>query len=69
MKPITRISTRGYYDLSTGKTIKTNFFYLYPKKDFEKLIGSKDLTIMIHGFQNDKAGAIEKVVIAKNRLR
>lgn len=69
MKPITRISTRGYYDLSTGKTIKTNFFYLYLKKDFEKLIGSKDLTIMIHGFQNDKAGAIEKVVIAKNRLR
>ena len=25
MKQIPRISTRGYYDLSTGKTIKTNF--------------------------------------------
>ena len=69
MKPVTRISTRGYYDLSTGKTLKTNFYYLYPKKDFKKLIGSKELTIMIHGLQNDKAGAVAKVILAKNRLR
>ena len=69
MKPIPRISTRGYYDLTTGKTIKTNFYHLYPKKDFKKLIGSKELTIMIHGLQNDNAGAIAKVVLARNRLR
>ncbi len=69
MKPIPRISTRGYYDLTTGKTIKTNFYYLYPKKDFKKLIGSKELTIMIHGLQNDRAGAVAKVILAKNRLR
>ena len=69
MKPIPRISTRGYYDLGTGKTIKTNFYYLYPKKDFKKLIGSKELTIMIHGLQNDNAGAIAKVILARNRLR
>ena len=69
MKPVTRISTRGYYDLSSGKTLKTNFYYLYPKKDFKKLIGSKELTIMIHGLQNDRAGAVAKVVLAKNRLR
>ncbi len=69
MKPVTRISTRGYYDLSTGKTIKTNFYYLYPKKDFKKLIGSKELAIMIHGLQNDRAGAVAKVVLARNRLR
>jgi len=68
MKPVTRISTRGYYDLSTGKTLKTNFYYLYPKKDFKKLIGSKELTIIIHGLQNDRAGAVAKVVLAKNRL-
>ncbi len=68
MKPVTRISTRGYYDLSTGKTLKTNFYYLYPKKDFKKLIGSKELTIMIHGLQNDRAGAVAKVVLARNRL-
>jgi len=69
MKPVTRISTRGYYDLSTGKTLKTNFYYLYTKKDFKKLIGTKELTIMIHGLQNDRAGAVAKVVLARNRLR
>ncbi len=69
MKPIPRISTGGYYDLSTGKTIKTNFYYLYPKKDFKKLIGTKELTIMIHGLQNNNAGAVAKVLLARNRLR
>jgi len=69
MKPIPRISTRGYYDLTTGRTIKTNFYYLYPNKDFKKLIGSKEVTIMIHGLQNNNAGAIEKVRLARNRLR
>ena len=69
MKPITRISTRGYYDLLTGKTLKNNSYYLYPKKDFKKLIDSKELTIMIHGLRNDNAGAIAKVVLAKNRVR
>ncbi len=69
MKPITRISTRGCYDLLTGKTLKNNSYYLYPKKDFKKLIDSKELTIMIHGLRNDNAGAIAKVVLAKNRLR
>ncbi len=69
MKQIPRISTRGYYDLSTGKTIKTNFYYLYPKKDFKKLIGSKEFTIMIHGLRNDNVGAVAKVRLARNRLR
>jgi len=69
MKPVTRISTRGYYDLSSGKTLKTNFYHLYPKKNFIKLIDSKEVTIMIHGFQNDNAGAIAKVILARNRLR
>ena len=68
-KIIPRISTRGYYDLTTGNTIKNNKYFLYPKKDFEKLIGSKEITIMIHGLRNDSAGAIAKVVIAKNRLK
>ena len=69
MKPIPRISTRGYYDRSTGKTIKNNPYHLYPKKYFEKLAGSKELTIMIHGLQNDNAGAVAKIVLARNRLR
>jgi len=69
MKPVTRISTRGYYDLLTGKTIKNNSYYLYPKQDFKKLIDSKELTIMIHGLRNDNAGAIAKVILAKNKLK
>ena len=38
MKPVPRISTRGYYNLLNGKTIKNNSYYLYPKQDFKKLI-------------------------------
>ena len=68
-RPIPRISTRGYYDLSTGETIKKNPYYFYPKKDFEKIIGSKELTIMIHGLRNDNAGAVAKAEIARNKLR
>ncbi len=67
-KIIPRISTRGYYDLTYGKTIKKNSYFLYPKKDFEKFIGSKELVIMIHGLRNDNAGAIAKVILAKKRL-
>ncbi len=68
-KIIPRISTRGYYDLTYGKTIKNNSYFLYPKKDFERFVGSKELVIMIHGLRNDNAGAIAKVILARNRLR
>jgi hypothetical protein len=68
-RPIPRISTRGYYDLSTGTTLKKNPYYFYPKKAFAKIIDSKELTIMIHGLQNDNAGAVAKAVIAKNKLK
>ncbi|RMW39856.1 MAG: DUF726 domain-containing protein [Nitrosopumilus sp.] len=66
---IPRISTRGYYDLSTGKTLKNNHYYLYPKKSFSSLKNPTELTIMIHGLRNDNAGAVAKVKLAKNRLR
>ncbi|MBS3922408.1 MAG: DUF726 domain-containing protein [Nitrosarchaeum sp.] len=67
-KAIPRISTRGYYDLMSGKTIKDNPYFLYPKKYFNDLVGSKELVIMIHGLRNDNAGAIAKITLAKNRL-
>lgn len=67
-RPMPRISTRGYYDLSNGKTLKKNSYHFYPKKDLENLVGSKELVIMIHGLRNDNAGAIQKTMIAKNRL-
>ena len=69
MQPIPRISTRGYYDLTNGTTLKKNPYYFYPPQDFEKIIDSKELTIMIHGLQNDNAGAVAKAVIARNKLR
>ncbi len=68
-RPIPRISTRGYYDLTTGTTLKKNSYYFYPKKDFKKLIDSRELTIMIHGLRNDNTGAVTKAIIAKKRLR
>ena len=69
MRPIPRISTRGYYDLTNGATLKKNPYYFYPPQDLEKIIDSKELTIMIHGLQNDRAGAVAKTIIAKNKLR
>ena len=68
MKPVPRISTRGYYHLGTGNTLKTNSYSLYPKKDFRQLTGCKELVIMIHGLRNDNAGAVAKVILAKNQL-
>lgn len=66
---IPRISTRGYYDLTTGATIKKGRYFLYPKKSFEKIKGTKELTIMIHGLRNNNAGAVNKTRIAQIRLR
>ena len=63
-----RISTRGFYDLYSGKTIKNESYNLYPKRYFEALIGSKEITIMIHGLRNNASGALAKFVIAKRRL-
>jgi len=69
MKPIPRISTRGYYNLVNGTTLKKSSYFLYPKKYFDELVGSKEITIMVHGLRNDNYGAIEKVKIAKSRLK
>ena len=59
------ITTRGYYDLSTGIKLKNNSYYLYPKKSFKNLYGKKEITIMIHGLRNNKAAATNKFIIAK----
>ncbi len=69
MKLPLRISTRGYYDLLDGKTIRNNSYRVYPKNDFKELSGCKELVIMIHGFRNDNAGALDKALLAKKRLR
>ena len=63
-----RISTRGFYDLHSGRTMNNEKYRLYPKKDFKNLIGSKEIAIMIHGLRNNPPGALAKFVIAKRRL-
>lgn len=69
MSMIPRISTRGYYDLFSGRTKKSSGYYLYPRRSFEKLYGQKEISIMIHGLRNDRAGAVNKFEIARRRLR
>jgi len=69
VQTIPRITTRGYYDLETGRKLKNNSYYLYPKKSFKNLYGKKEVTIMIHGLQNNKASAANKFAIAKRRLK
>ena len=63
-----RISTRGFYDIYSGMTIKNESYRLYPKRYFDALIGTKEITIMIHGLRNNTSGALTKFVIAKRRL-
>lgn len=66
---IPRISTRGFYDLSSGKKLKNKPYDLYPRKFFETLDKIPEMTIMIHGLRNNKSGALAKFSIAQNRLR
>ena len=63
-----RISTRGFYNLDSGITIKNQPYHLYPKRIFDALVGTKEITIMIHGLRNNAPGALTKFVIAKKRL-
>lgn len=66
---IPRISTRGFYDLNSGKSLKKRMYDLYPTKFFESLGEFPEFTIMIHGLRNNKGGALAKVVIAQKRLK
>lgn len=68
MKSFPRISTRGYYDLLTGKRLKNKSYYLYTSKYFARL-DVPEIVIMIHGLRNNKQGAVAKFIIAQRRLR
>ena len=68
-KVFPKISTRGYYDLKTGKTIKNTSYDIYPKTIFKKILQNSEITIMIHGLRNNKSGALAKYVIAEKRLK
>jgi len=64
---IPRVSTRGYYDLNDGRTLKKKPYDLYPKKFFEEFDDS-EMTMMIHGLRNNRSGALAKFAIAQKRL-
>lgn len=69
MNKIPQISTRGYYDLNTGKTIRNKGYSIYPKKFFDELGNQKEITIMIHGLRNNRKDAKKKFLLTKNRLK
>ena len=64
-----KMSTRGFYDLKTGKTLKNISYDTYPKTSFEKISQKSEIVIMIHGLRNNKSGALAKYVIAEKRLK
>ena len=67
---VPRITTRGCYDLTTGRPRRPGPTYrLYPKYYFEEVAGASELIIMVHGLRNDDRGASEKTVIAQNALQ
>ena len=57
-----RISTRGFYDLDSGATLQHESYHLYPKRMFDALVGTKEITIMIHGLRNNATGALTKFI-------
>lgn len=65
-----RITTRGCYDLATGKEMRhgSPLYRLYPKRYFADLDGVRELVVMVHGLRNDDRGASEKVSIARRML-
>ena len=70
MTPVPRVTTRGCYDLHTGRPLRRPAGYrLYPKSFFHGLAGAREITIMVHGFRNDDRGASEKTMIAQGALR
>ena len=68
-KVFPKISTRGFYDLKTGKTLNNSPYTIHPKSTFEKISQQSEVVIMIHGLRNNKSGALAKYVIAEKRLR
>ena len=68
---IPHISTRGYYDLNTGAVLRKGLrYFIFPKNYFNsQRVPIPEIVLMIHGMQNDRAGATAKFIIAKKRLR
>lgn len=64
-----RVSTRGRYDLSTGRPTGRRGYFLRPARAFEAMRGAREVAVMVHGLRNDPRAAAEKFEIARRRLR
>lgn len=65
-----RVSTRGYYDLHTGKKLKTgNGYNLFPKKKFDKIFKADEIVIFVHGMRNSPKGAVMGGRTLRRKLR
>ncbi len=64
-----RVTTRGYYDLRTGKMNTTKAYYLYPKNKFDKISKGEEVVIFIHGMRNSRWGAVHGARLLRNKLR
>tara|TARA_B100000029_G_scaffold138740_1_gene133676 strand:- start:5908 stop:6675 length:768 start_codon:yes stop_codon:yes gene_type:complete len=64
-----KISTRGFYDLQNGKTLKKANYEIYPPKVIDKILNGTEFVIMIHGLRNNQSGALAKYIIAQKRLK
>jgi len=67
-KDFPRISTRGFFDLQSGRKLKRKYYDLFPKIKFHKFQNISELVIMVHGLRNRRKSALGKFVIAEKRL-
>lgn len=63
-----RISTRGFYSLKNGNTITNKKYDFYPAGRLEHLSQYPEIVIVVHGFRNNKSGALAKFRLVKKHL-
>jgi len=69
---IPRVSTRGYFDLRTGKIKKYEkmfSYYLYPKYKFENIYKAPEIVIFVHGMRNSRKGSVMGTNALRRKLR
>lgn len=65
-----RATTRGCYDLRTGRPLRRRITYrLYPRRFFDETAGESEMAVVVHGLRNDERGAVEKIRMVKQALQ
>ena len=63
------VSTRGSFNLWTGKKLKDKPIFITPKRKFEQLKNADEVVIFIHGMRNSTVGAKMGTNALRLRLR